>query len=63
MDRGDPKSADVAMTADSDVGKRPPGKAGNEEADMRAKWEVGMGWRMRKTEIATPAGISVFRIV
>jgi len=30
---------------------------GNEEADRRAGWEVGMGWRLQKTTIATPAGI------
>jgi len=33
------------------------GVKGNEEADMKAKWEVELGWRLQKTVIATPAGI------
>ena len=28
------------------------GVEGNEEADRRAGWEVGMGWRLQKTAIA-----------
>jgi len=30
---------------------------GDEEADRSAGWEVGMGWRLQKTTIATPVGI------
>jgi len=33
------------------------GEKGNKEADMRAKEEVEMGWRLQKTVIATPAEI------
>jgi len=32
------------------------GVVGNEEADMRAKKEVEMGWRLLKPDIVTPAG-------
>ena len=33
------------------------GEKGNEEADMRARMEINVGWRSQKTVIATPAGI------
>jgi len=33
------------------------GVRGNEEADMVARREVELGWRLQKAVVATPAGI------